>query len=107
MEKKSLWWIILLIIVVLAVIGFFLSRIEIKTLDCSVTQNENCNKYCISENDCKYTCGCGCIQTNESCSLKKKTLFGDQIISPFCNMDYCSCRNNICSGSNENIEYND
>jgi hypothetical protein len=97
MEKKNLWWIIILVIGILITAGYLLSQIEIKTLDCSIFHPDNCNKYCISDGSCRYACGCGCIQSNESCSLKRKLLFGDQMSSLVCEGLNCSCKNNICS----------
>ncbi len=97
MKKKNLWLVIMFVLGILFTIGFLLSKIEIKDSSCSAFYNENCNKYCISNDDCKYVCGCGCIQADESCSLKKKLLFNDQEILLFCKESSCKCENQRCS----------
>jgi len=100
MEKKNLWWIIVLVLGILITGGFFLSKIEIKNLNCSIFHRDNCNKYCVSNHDCKFSCGCGCIQVNETCSFKKQMLFGDVMISPSCDATSCACGNNSCFENN-------
>jgi len=97
MEKKNLWWILPLVLIVLGVVICLLSRIEFKSLECSTFHPENCDQFCVSNEQCKYACGCGCIQINETCSYQRKLLFGKEIKSPDCIQSFCGCTNQVCS----------
>lgn len=58
-----------------------------------ITQNDNCS----ADSDCRYTCGCGCINVNSECN--KEAL---------CNTPpgSCRCKNNKCSFSEDNWQTN-
>jgi len=57
---------------------------------CSQDDSSNCDRACVSDDDCKWVCGCGCISKDENC------IFKDMMCAPPL-FDYgCKCVNNIC-----------
>ncbi|MDA3837163.1 MAG: hypothetical protein PF542_06090 [Nanoarchaeota archaeon] len=90
--KKSKFIFIGIILIVI-ILGFFILKNNNQKI-CGFEEigdeysSKYCNKSCQLDEDCKYYCGCGAINVNETCDTGE-FLFDCDYIEP-------KCENNIC-----------
>ena len=74
----------------MALIGILILLITIYgcSKECNPDNQVDCDRSCNSEEDCIFYCGCGCINTQESCDYTLKALD--------CDAAACRCIDNIC-----------
>jgi hypothetical protein len=107
-NKKLLSWKLFLIIIVLVIVvvgGILLLIADKETKGiCGPTGTMGeeynlsyCNKSCITDNNCQFTCGCGAINKNEICH--------DEGIIYDCVDRYVKCEDGACIDSEEKKDY--